>query len=247
MAEMRRALVTGGGRGIGRACAAALTAAGWQVTVWGRTRATLDDAVAAGDAASAAVVDVTDPDAIARAADSGGPFGLLVNNAGAASTAPFLKTSREAFRAMMAVNGESAIEVTRAVLPGMLDRGSGRIVTVASMAGLKGYGYVTAYVTAKHAVVGFTRALAIELARTGVTVNAVCPGYTDTDLVDNGVRTIMARTGRSEAEARAHFEGSNPLGRLVRPDEVAAAVVWLASDAAAAVTGACIPVAGGES
>jgi NAD(P)-dependent dehydrogenase (short-subunit alcohol dehydrogenase family) len=246
VASGRRALVTGGGRGIGRAIAVALTAVGHEVTIWGRDRSRLDAAIADGSAAKARAVDVTDADQIARAVAEDGPYAILVNSAGGAITGPFLRTDRDAMRAMLALNVESVAEVARACLPGMLDAGFGRIVTVASTAGLKAYPYVSAYVASKHAVVGLTRALALELARSGVTVNAICPGYTDTDLVTEGVRTIMEKTGRSEAEARAHFEASNPMGRLVRPEEVADAAIWLAGDGASAVTGQCIVVAGGE-
>ncbi|HUG60607.1 MAG TPA: SDR family NAD(P)-dependent oxidoreductase [Methylomirabilota bacterium] len=246
MTIRRRALVTGGGRGIGRAVAAALTAAGHEVTIWGRDPARLDAAVAEGVASAGRVVDVTDPDAVARAVAEDGPYAILVNNAGGTSTAPFAKTGRDAFRAMYALNVESVADVTRACLPGMIEAGFGRVITVASLAGLKGYAYVTAYVAAKHAAVGLTRALALEVAKTGVTVNALCPGYTDTDMVAEGVRTIVAKTGRDEAAARAHFETSNPMGRLVRPEEVADAALWLAGDGAGAVTGQCIVIAGGE-
>ncbi len=246
MATGRRALVTGGSRGIGRAVAEALTGAGHEVTIWGRDEARLAAAVAEGAAADGRAVDVTDPVAVARAVAEDGPFHILVNNAGGATTAPFQKTDREAFRAMLALNLESVVEVTRACLPAMIAGGFGRVITVASLAGLKGYAYASAYVAAKHAAVGLTRALALEVARTGVTVNALCPGYTDTDLVAEGVRTIVARTGRDEASARAHFEASNPMGRLVKPGEVADAALWLAGDGAAAVTGQCIVIAGGE-
>jgi len=149
-------------------------------------------------------------------------------------------------RAMFALNVESAFTATKACLPGMIERGFGRVINIASVAGLKGYGYVSAYVTAKHALVGLTRSLAVEYARSGITFNAVCPGYTDTDLVADGVKTIMAKTGRSEEEARAHFESANPMGRLIRPEEVADTVLWLAGEEASAISGQCIVVAGAE-
>jgi NAD(P)-dependent dehydrogenase (short-subunit alcohol dehydrogenase family) len=149
-------------------------------------------------------------------------------------------------RRMLALNLESVMTLTRLVAPGMAARGFGRVINVASTAGLKGYPYVTAYVAAKHGVIGFTRALALEMARTAVTINAVCPGYTETDLVRGAVETIMARTGRDEASARAELAKSNPQGRMVTPAEVAAAVLYLASSAAGSVTGVALSVSGGE-
>lgn len=246
----RRALVTGGGRGIGRAIAAALTASGHRVTVLGRGAPALHEAVARGAADRFVVADVTDHDGLAAAIAgeiaAAGPFDVLVNNAGSAVTGPFLKTDGAALRAMLAINVEGPAACIRACLPAMVERGFGRVVTVASTAGLKGYAYVSGYVAAKHAVVGLTRALALEVAKSGVTVNALCPGYTDTDIVAEGVRTIAARTGRSEEAARAHFTATNPMGRLVRPEEVADAAAWLVGDGAGAVTGQAIAIAGGE-
>jgi NAD(P)-dependent dehydrogenase (short-subunit alcohol dehydrogenase family) len=242
----RRALVSGGSRGIGRAIAAAMTGAGIHVTILGRNEAALREAAADGVAAAWRAADVADPAALSHAVDDAGPFDILVNNAGGAATAPFLKTDAAARLAMYRLNVESAATAIRCCLPAMLERRSGRIVNIASTAGLRGYAYVSSYVMAKHALVGLTRALAVEFAASGETVNAVCPGYTDTDLVAEGVRTVMAKTGRSEEAARAHFEKANPMGRLIRPDEVADAVLWLAGPLAAAVTGQAIVVAGGE-
>ncbi len=245
------AVVTGAGSGIGRATAERLAEAGCQITLIGRHVARLTEtADRIGDLAFAAPADVTDADALAAAIEAGrdrfGPIDILINNAGAASSAPFLKTDADAFRAMLALNLEAPAEAARLVLPGMLTRRWGRIVNVASTAGLKGYAYVSAYVAAKHGLVGLTRALALEVASKGVTVNAVCPGFTDTDLVARSVESITAKTGRSEEEARAALAASNPQGRLITPDEVAQTIVWLCGDGASGINGAAVPVAGGE-
>jgi NAD(P)-dependent dehydrogenase (short-subunit alcohol dehydrogenase family) len=233
------AIVTGGGSGIGAACAAALTAHGARVAVMGRREAPLRTVVERGHAARALVGDVTAPPALPRCA-------LLVNAAGAAESAPFLKSDDALFERMWRVNALGAVAMSRAVLPGMLEAGFGRIVHVASTAALKGYAYVTAYVSAKHALLGLTRALAQEVAKRGVTVNAVCPGFTDTDLLAESVANIVMKTGRDEASARAELARHNPQGRLVAPGEVAQAVLMLCLPASGAINGQAIAVDGGE-
>lgn len=244
-AAARRAVVTGGGRGIGRAVAAALTRAGHEVTVFGRSIPALEATVAAGDAAAWRAVDVTDEAALAASLKDI-HVDILVNNAGIADSAPFAKSDLALFRRLMAVNFESVVTATRTVLPGMIERGFGRVISIASIAGLKGYPYVTAYCASKHAVVGLTRALAQEVARTGVTVNALCPGYVDTDLVRDGAARIAKKTGRAVDEITAEFHKHNPQGRLITVEEVSGAVLWLAGDDAAAVNGQAIAIDGGE-
>ncbi len=247
--RLAHALVTGGGRGIGRAIAAELTRAGATVTVLGRNQSVLNEAVSAGAAHFAASADVADraglSAAIAEVA-ARQPVDILVANAGVAESASFGKTDTALFQRMMDVNFMGVVHAMQAVLPAMRDRPYGRIIAIASTAGLKGYPYVSAYVAAKHAVVGLTRSLALELATTRVTVNAVCPGFTDTDLVAGSIDTIMTKTGRSREQALAELSRHNPQGRLVAPAEVADTVLWLCGEGAGAITGQAIAVAGGE-
>ncbi|MFB9269149.1 SDR family NAD(P)-dependent oxidoreductase [Bradyrhizobium erythrophlei] len=246
------AFVTGAGSGIGAATAIALAKAGVRVSVAGRRIEALKTTAASlGDRTGAVVaIDVTDEAAVAKGvaqieADAG-PIDILVNNAGKAASAPFDKTDTALWADMLASNLSSVFLVTHAVLPAMAKRGRGRVINVASTAGLTGYAYVSAYVAAKHGVIGLTRALALEYARRGVTVNAVCPGYTDTPLVADATANIVAKTGRSEDEARAALAKVNPMQRLVTPEEVADAILWLASVGASSINGQAVAVAGGE-
>ena len=247
----RHALVTGGGQGIGAAIAQALVQQGCVVTVLGR-RLEVVQALAqqTPEQMHAVAANVSDPAQVAQAFESArqrfGPVHILVNNAGQAASAPFLKTDLALWNQMLAVNLTGTMICTQAALPDMLAAGWGRVINVASTAGQTGYAYVSAYCAAKHGVIGLTRSLALELAKKGVTVNAVCPGYTETDIVATSIERIVAKTGRSEAEARAEFVKSNPQDRLVQPDEVANAVAWLCGPMAGAVTGQAISVAGGE-
>ncbi|NEU95912.1 SDR family NAD(P)-dependent oxidoreductase [Bradyrhizobium uaiense] len=246
------ALVTGAGSGIGAATAIALAKGGVRVSVAGRRIDALKATAASLDKHTGAVVsiDVTDEAAVtkgvAQIEAEAGPIDILVNNAGKAGSAPFDKTNAALWTDMLASNLSSVFLVTQAVLPGMARRGRGRVINVASTAGLTGYAYVSAYVAAKHGVIGLTRSLALEYARRGVTVNAVCPGYTDTPLVADAAANIVAKTGRSEEEARAALAKVNPMQRLVTPEEVADTILWLASEGASSINGQAVAVAGGE-
>jgi 3-hydroxybutyrate dehydrogenase len=244
------ALITGGGTGIGAAIATRLEGAGAHITVVGRRPEPLQKVADGLKTAQAVPFDVTDEaeveEGLTTAIECFGPVDILVNNAGAAESSPFDRTTLNTWRAMLEVNLTGAFLVSREVLPAMVERGWGRIVSIASTAGLKGYAYVAAYCAAKHGVVGMTRSLALEIARKGVTVNAVCPGYTETELLAESVAGITDKTGASEDEARAQLLESNPQGRFVSSEEVAEAAAWLVGPNTDAINGQAIAVAGGE-
>ena len=240
------ALVTGGGSGIGRSIALALADAGVEVTICGRRREALD--AVDHPRVHGVVADVTDPASIAALYETAqaarGPFDIVIANAGAAMSAPAARVTLDDWQASLAVNLTGAFLSVQPAIAPMTKAGCGRIVFIASTAGLKGYAYVAPYVAAKHGVVGLMRALAAETAKSGITVNAVCPGFAETEMLTRSLDAIAAKTGRSEEEARAAL--ANPQGRFVTPEEVAAAVLWLVSDGAGSVTGQAISVSGGE-
>ena len=251
----QHALVTGGGTGIGAAVARRLKRAGACITVIGRRAAPLARLVAEFGGlgprhAGCVTADVTDEAtvraAFATARDARGPISILVNNAGCAQSAPATHATLEHWNMTLAVNLTGVFLCTRELLAQLPNDMSGRVVNVASTAGLKGYAYASAYCAAKHGVIGYTRALAAELARRNVTVNAVCPGYTETDLLEDAIANIVKLTGRSDAESRTLLARNNPQGRFIRPEEVAEAVYWLCLPESDAVTGIAVPVAGGE-
>lgn len=248
--QQNHVLITGGGSGIGLATARTFVNAGYKVTLAGRDRNRLAAATGHLPGTSALPLDVTDDAAVTLAfqnlAAEGNMPDILINNAGAAKTAPLHRTSTDDWNAMLAVNLTGAFFCARAVVPHMKEQGFGRIITVASTAGLKGYAYTAAYTAAKHGVIGMTRALALELAGSGVTANAVCPGFTDTDIVSSSVSNIVEKTGRSAEDAVRELTKHNPEGRLIRPEEVADTILWLARTEAAAMNGQAIAVAGGE-
>src|SRR5882724_9661296 len=246
----RHALVTGGGTGVGAAIALALARGGANVTISGRRQEPLEKTAQEHTRLRWATGDVTDAQSVksmfATASAAHGPVDIVIANAGAAASKPFLKMDASDLQAMLDVNLTGVFHVWQAALQPMLDSGWGRLIAIASTAGLKGYAYVSGYCAAKHGVIGLTRALALETAKTSVIVNAVCPGYTQTPMLEQAVDNIVRKTGRSRTEAEAALKASNPQGRFVQPEEVAQTVLWLCSAGAASVTGQAISMSGGE-
>jgi NAD(P)-dependent dehydrogenase (short-subunit alcohol dehydrogenase family) len=244
----RVALVTGGGKGLGAAIAQRLAADGFKLALLGRDRIALER-VAKETGAFSAAADLTDGEAIRRAVDrvheACGPVSVLVHNAGVATSASLAATSDEEWDETMAVNVTAAFKLARALVSDMTTAKWGRIVNVASTAGLAGYPYTSAYCASKHALVGLTRALAVELARAGVTVNAVCPGFLDTEMTERTIATISAKTGRTKDAARSALEAQSPQGRLFRVEEVVHVVSMLCSADAGGINGQAIAISGG--
>lgn len=239
----RGVLITGGGTGVGADLARGFAEAGARVVIAGRRREPLD-AVAARTGAAVVTADVTDEAAVAAMFDAAGPVEIVIANAGAAESAPLARTTLDQWNAMLAVNLTGVFLTLREGLRRM--EGWGRLISVASTAGLKGYAYVAPYAAAKHGVVGLTRSLALEVARGEVTVNALCPGFLDTEMTERSIENIMATTGRPREEALKALTGTNPQRRLIRPAEVTAAALWLCGAGSEAINGQAIAIAGGE-
>jgi len=246
--------VTGGGRGVGRAIVLRFASAGYAVGVAGRNEAAIAEVaaltVAAGSESCAVRCDVTEKasvtEAIAKVERALGPIDVLVNNAGIADSVPFAAMDDAMWERMLAVNLTGTYYCMRVVLPGMFDRRHGRVINIASVAGRTGFAYTAAYCASKHGVLGLTRSVAIEAAGKGVTVNAICPGWVDTDMTRESVARIVRKTGRSEADARSAIERMSPQNRLIQPEEVAALAVFLASPDAHGINGQALTVDGGE-
>jgi NAD(P)-dependent dehydrogenase (short-subunit alcohol dehydrogenase family) len=241
----KHALVTGGGRGIGAACARALAAAGAHVTVCGRSQGDLDT-IAKEIGGRALVCDVSDRAGLDRmVSELQGRIDVLVNNAGIAESAPIEKTTDALWDRILEIDATAPFRLIRALVPKMIEAKWGRIVNIASNAGVSGYGSSSAYCAAKHAMVGFTRALAIDLAKTGVTINALCPGWVHTAMSDEAVARIAAKTGRGVDDARKALESMSPQRRMIEPEEVAHACVMLCADGARGIHGQTIVIDGG--
>jgi NAD(P)-dependent dehydrogenase (short-subunit alcohol dehydrogenase family) len=249
----KRAVVTGAGRGIGRAIALALARAGADVAVTARTTSELEalcvDIQTLGRGCVLLACDVVDPESVRSMSEAAiwglGGLDILVNNAGNAESHKFLDHPDELWHRMIAVNLTSAYYVTKAFAPRLVENGGGRIINIASIAARVGDKYVAAYTAAKHGVLGLTRSLAVELMQHNITVNAICPGFVDTPMTQASIANIVARTGMSEAEARAALERTSPQNRLIDPEEIAALAVYLAGDASRGITGQALNVDGG--
>lgn len=246
----RHAVVTGAGRGIGAAIADKLHELGAQLTLMDIAAEHLKVKCNELPGSISFTVDATDAPAVElafnNAMDQSGPVAILVNNVGVGTSAPFTKLDNDNWRRMMDINLNSVFYCTRQVLPAMMENGWGRIINLGSTAGVKGFAYITAYCTAKHGVIGLTRALAIETARSGVTVNAVCPGYANTDLTEKTINNIMEKTGMSRDKAEDSLKANNPQRRFIEPFEIANTVAWLCLPGSESITGQSIAVAGGE-
>jgi 3-hydroxybutyrate dehydrogenase len=244
--DTRRVLITGGGTGVGADMARGFAAAGADVVVVGRRREPLDAVAATDSRITALVGDITDEADVVRVFAQTEPVDIVVANAGAAESAPLTRTSVDLWQRMLAVNVTGAFLTLREGLRQMEGRGWGRLITVASTAGLKGYSYVSAYSAAKHGAVGLTRAVAQEVAGTGITANALCPGYLNTEMAERTIANIVETTGRSPADALKALTRMNPQGRLIEPTEVTAAALWLCGPGSEGINGQAIAIAGGE-
>lgn len=242
----KRAFVTGGGTGIGAAIALALAGAGAEVIITGRRQGPLEEIASQSDRISWRVMDVGNEEEVVKTIADSGQIDIMIANAGIAETAPIHKTSLEFWRKVQNVNVEGVLISLREVLKPMAERGWGRVIIISSVAGLKGMRYGGAYCASKHAVLGLMKCAAEEVLKTGVTVNALCPGYVATPIVDRNVEKIMSRSGLSEEQATAAMRDDNPFGRLIEPEEIAAAALWLCGPGSGAVTAQAIPISGGQ-